>query len=102
MLTFEIDLLLAEARDDAIQALTISQGYLGCPDGRIRALIGRCFSEIPTNQWIAPSALSKMLTFEISLSDSRGEEILVLAVIRGFLCRSAVRTHECTIQHESS
>ena len=41
---------------------------------------GRGFVEIPAKQGVAPAALSRMLTFEISFSDSRCRAITALAV----------------------
>ena len=78
MLTFEIG--FSDSHGGAISALAVCQRHLSGPGALIRARKGRGFVETSSSQGVAPAELSRMLTFEISFSDSHCAAILALAV----------------------
>ena len=84
MLTFEID--FADSRGAAVSARAIFQGHLRGPNAPIRARKGRGgVVEISANRGVAPAELSRVLTFEISFSVSRGGSISARAIFQGHL-----------------
>ena len=83
----------------AISALAVSPRHLSGPSAPIRAQKERGVVdnvEIPANQGVAPAEMSRMLTFEIGLADSRGAAISALAVSQGHLgcCGAPIRARK--------
>ena len=79
----------SESRDREIQALAVFQGHCVGLNEPSCAQIGRGFVETSANQGVTPAAPSRMLTFKISFSDSRGWAISVPAISQrhhGDLC----------------
>ena len=95
MLTFEIG--FADSHGAAISAHAVSQGHLGGPGTPIRAGApkGRGFVEISANQGVAPDSPSRMLKFEIGVSESHVRAISVPAVSQRHLDIRESRRRAC-------